>query len=460
MPVLTVPAILKYKPHASRREIADSKAQGLYLVIQPSGRRSWAIRLRRPDGRSAKLTLGPVDLSEVEPSDDPVRGGALTLGQARQLAAQIDRKRARGIDVVAETKAEESRKRSAAARAANSFGAAAREFFIHHKTSPKRGGKRPRRWRENAALLGLKYPLRSDPAHVEPEIVKGGLAEVWASRPVAEIDSNDVDVVVDEARERGSEGRARKLHSALSVLFGWLQRKRRVTGVTTNPAAGVDRPGPPPSRKRVLDDDEIRAFWLATDRMGGASGALFKILLLTGCRLREASGMTRAELADDGKWTIPGNRTKNHQPHTLPLPQLALDVIDTAPRVGDSHVFTVNGRKPLSNFSGLKRQLDAEMAKIAGKPVEAWRLHDLRRTCASNMAALGVPLPVTEKLLNHISGSFAGIVDVYQQYDFAAEKAEALARWATHLAGLVSDQPSNVAKLPSRKRVRVAEDAR
>src|SRR5260221_104965 len=158
MPVLTAAAVLRYKPQAKRREISDSKAQGLYLIIQPapSGKKSWAVRLRRPGGRSAKVTLGPVDLSEVEPSDEPVQGGALTLGQARQLAAQIDRQRARGVDVVAERKAEELRKRTAALdRAVNTFGAAAREFFIDHKTSAKRGGKRPRRWREDAATLGL-----------------------------------------------------------------------------------------------------------------------------------------------------------------------------------------------------------------------------------------------------------------------------------------------------------------
>ena len=99
------------------------------------------------------------------------------------------------------------------------------------------------------------------------------------------------------------------------------------------------------------------------------------------------------------------------------------------------------------------------MAKVAGKPVEAWRLHDLRRTFASNLAALGVALPVIERLLNHVSGSFAGVAGVYQRYEFTTEKAEALARWAAHLQGLVSGKPDNVAKLPSRKRARAAEDA-
>lgn len=457
MPVLTVPTIRKYRPQAKRREIADSRARGLCLIIQPSGRMSWAICLRRPDGRSAKLTLGSVDLADKETSDEPVPGAALTLGQARELAAQIDRKRQRGIDVVAEHKAEELRKQTADAdRAANSFGACVREFFIDHKTSPKRGAKRPRRWREDAATLGLRYPLGSDPAVVVPEIIPAGLAETWADKPVTQIDGHDVYAVVDEARKHGSESRARKLHSALSVLFGWLQRKRRVT---VNPVAGVFRPAPPPSRERVLSDDEIRWFWQATDTVGGPAGALFKLLLLTGCRLREASGMTRAELEADGTWAVPGARTKNHRPLTLPLARLALDVIASAPRVGDSYAFTVTGRKPLSNFSGLKRELDAAMAEAAGKPVKPWRLHDLRRTFASNLAALGVALPVVERLLNYVSGSFAGVAGIYQRYEFATEKAEALARWAAHLQGLVSGKPDNVAKLPSRKRARAAEDA-
>ena len=93
--------------------------------------------MRRPNGKSAKLTLGPVDFSDNETSDEPVYGAPHTLGQARQHAAEIDRKRQRGIDVVAEYKAEKLRKQTAAAaRAANSFAASLREFFVEHKVSP------------------------------------------------------------------------------------------------------------------------------------------------------------------------------------------------------------------------------------------------------------------------------------------------------------------------------------
>ena len=165
MPVKLSPAaIARLKPTAVRREIRDI-ARGLYLVIQPkpSGAKSWALRFRRPDGKPAKLTLGSVDTSKRETTDAPVLGGALTVGQARELAARIDRERARGLDVIEEHKAERARKRTAAAEwAANTFGACAREFVINHKT---KHGQRPRRWREDAALLGLQYaPTRRSPS--------------------------------------------------------------------------------------------------------------------------------------------------------------------------------------------------------------------------------------------------------------------------------------------------------
>src|SRR5271157_1606532 len=202
--VLTTAAVAKYVPQRARREIPDAKAPGLFLIVQPSGVKSWALRFRRPDGRSAKLTLGRVDLSDRETSDEPVIGGALTLRQARELANKIDRERARGIDVIAEQKAAKERRRSEReTRAANSFGAAAVEFFRDHRT---KRGIRPRRWRDDARLLGLDWARDCDPAKIEPRIIAGGLAATWADKPVADIDGHDIHAVVDEARGTALRG--------------------------------------------------------------------------------------------------------------------------------------------------------------------------------------------------------------------------------------------------------------
>ena len=72
--------------------------------------------------------------------------------------------------------------------------------------------------------------------------------------------------------------------------------------------------------------------------------------------------------------------------------------------------------------------------------MSAWVFHDLRRSVASGMAELGINLPVIEKLLNHVSGSFAGIVKVYQRHSFADEKRAAMVAWARHAQAIVSGE--------------------
>lgn len=231
------------------------KGSGLFLVIQPSGQKSWALRFRRPDGRSAKLTLGPLDPSGREIEGAPVIGQPLTLSAARQLATTLHRDRERGIDIVADRQAEQRRQQiESAERGERGYEVLARRFVEHHKT--RKHKQKPRRWRENAGMLGFKYPKDGG----EPEIIAGGLAQRWAGRDVREIDEADIWTVVREARDVGvpgrtrrnkeaSEARARAMFSVLSTFFHWLRK---------------ERPSPPPARPRVLTPDELRWFWLAT----------------------------------------------------------------------------------------------------------------------------------------------------------------------------------------------------
>ena len=163
------------------------------------------MRFRRPDKRTAKLKLGPVDFSGQELKDVPVLGQPLSLAAARALAATINRERAMGVDVIQKYKAERSRiKAVAAERASNTFGGCAREYFAEHKT--REHGTRPRRWHEDAALLGLRWSKGCDPKTTEPELVKGGLSDIWVDKPVAEIDGHDIHTVVDE----GPQGQGRQ----------------------------------------------------------------------------------------------------------------------------------------------------------------------------------------------------------------------------------------------------------
>ena len=131
---LTQAAVERYRGGKARREIPDARAQGLYLVIQPSGKKSWALRFRRPNGQPAKLTLGPVDFGGNEPKDPNALalGTPLSLKAARVVAAEQMRQRATGIDVAAHHVAEKRRKAQASEDAdANAFAALARR--IHRR---------------------------------------------------------------------------------------------------------------------------------------------------------------------------------------------------------------------------------------------------------------------------------------------------------------------------------------
>ncbi len=232
--------------------------------------------------------------------------------------------------------------------------------------------------------------------------------------------------------------RGRKMHPALSGLFRWLLQGRKVT---TNHCIGVWRPSAPPARERVLGEAEVRWFWRASEQLALPFGAALKLLLLSGARLNEVAAMRRGELSEDrATWTVPGERTKNHRTHLVPLPSLAREIIAAVPRVEGTFVFSTTGRSPISGWSKTKAQIDKlmlaearEEARTAGRdPAEVviprWTIHDLRRTCASGMQRLGVRVEVIERCLNHLSGSYQGIVGTYQRDPMLEENVGARCR--------------------------------
>jgi integrase len=440
---LTTAGIARYKPSQERREIRDGAATGLYLIVQESGQRSFALRFRKPNGKPAKLTLGPVDLSGVEPAAAPSLdslGAPLTLAAARQLAAEVHRQRAMGRDVVADMKAAKHQRRVAIREnAANTFAAAVVEFVEDH-AKPK-----TRRWRSSARILGLRY----SPDGSGPTVIKGGLAERWRDKPVAGITSHDIWVVFDESRRSGVPGLERRtagrtdplgrvVLATLSSFFGWLQRNRRIE---RNPCENVHRPDTAPARDRTLTDNEIVAFWHACGDLGEPIGQLLRLLLLTGCRRTELAGMLWSEIGADGTWVIPGSRTKNRRVHAVPLAPLAHNTLASIKPIAGAagYVFTTTGRTPVGGWSNIKNQLDTAM----GTPAP-WRLHDLRRTFVTGLADLGIRPDVIELAVNHRSGLRGGIAGVYNKSELLPERRAALERWAAQVEGLVAGKPTKV----------------
>ena len=390
---LTVRSVETIRPSAERREIPDGIMPGLYLIVQPSGAKSWAVRYRH-QGQPRKHTIGSF------PTVD--------LKTARLLGGKALRAAAEGRDPGRE-------KMQSRAAKADSIDRVVEDFLERHV----RRSNRPRSAQETERLLRL---------HVLPR---------WRGRTVHEITRRDVLDVLDRVVDGGAPIAANRTLAAVRKFFNWCVARDILSA---SPCAGVKPPTAERSRDRVLSDDELRLVWQAADQVGWPFGPLVKLLALTGQRRDEVGRMQWSELdLDKQLWTLPAERVKNNQPHHVPLSDAALAVLKGAPQiVGSPFVFTTNGIAPSSAYSKNKRRLDA----LLPADMSAWRLHDLRRTAASGMARLGINLPVIEKVLNHASGSFAGIVGVYQRHSFADEKRAALQSWGNFIAALIESEPA------------------
>lgn len=451
---LTVPGILKLRGGKSRREIWDQ--HGLTLIVQPSGAKSFAYRFRNKSGKPTKLPLGPFTTTEL--TGAPVVGQALTLPAARQLVGELNRRRNAGEDLIATYQAQRRRAVTLATEAAAaSFVAASRHYIETGRSRSTRKGKdRSKGWRATAMTLGLRYPgdsLKYDGA--DPEIIPEGLCDRWRDRPVASITGDDLAVLIDECTETAmpgrkpkqnghSDARGREMAAAISQLFDHLLRKR---WIKVNPALGLDEPPAAIVRKRVLNSDpktrngdEVRYFWEATGQLNSPFKEALRLMLLLGQRRDEVAEAPWSEFSDDlNVWTLPPERTKNGEQHAVPIQGIAREILEDlkAKRDGSRFVFTTTRTTPVSGWSKTKIALDKKIAELAGGPIDAWRIHDLRRTAATGMAQIGVPPHIVEAVLNHLSGHKGSIAGVYNLATYPAEKADALKRWSEHILRLV-----------------------
>jgi integrase len=416
---LTHSSIEKLKPHPTkRRVIRDSEA--LFLIVQPlpSRAKSWVMRFRIGD-KTGKIHLGRVDTSTRPPTDQPVIGQPLHLTEARHLASQILAQRAAGIDVFAMYQKRRGRRLAIS----DSFATCVKDF-VEHARATTRG------WSQTASVLGLDDALK---------VKSGSLADRWKNRSIKSITADDLHLVIEAAlhgipgvetrRDGPSEARQRKLFSRLSEMFGWLH-KRRV--IASNPMSSLHPPAPAKTRDRVLSNNEIAKVWNAFENAGEPAAAVLKLLLLTGCRLREIAELPWSEVADDcATLTMEGERIKNERCHVVPMAPMAQALLTPQRREGRFVFSTTRGTAPINGWGRAKVKIDAA-AGIVG-----WRFHDLRRTCATGMASIGVQPHVIEAVLNHQSGHKKGVAGIYNRFSYAPEKAEALARWADHVRGIV-----------------------
>jgi integrase len=388
-------------PDKGRVEYFDTTFPALALRVTESGHKSWSLFYRN-SGRLRRYTIGPY------PAFDP--------SAARKAASAALHKVQAGGDPADEKRA----RRLAPKPEADDFASVGREYL-------------ERQVKRNTAASTYHETARIIAQDVIPE---------WGKRPIGSIAKRDVIALIDKKVASGAEVQANRILARLKTLFGWAIEKDRIE---INPCDGLKPPTKEKARDRVLSGTEIAAFWTATEELGWPFGPLFRLLLLTAQSRDEVATMEWSEIDFERRlWSIPREKAKNDHGHDVHLSQQAIDILTALPRTGDL-VFSTNGRTAVSGFSRAKERLDSLMAKAIGDDVEAWILHDLRRSAATGMAGLRVLPHVVDRILNHTSGTIRGVARVYNRFEYLDERKAALEAWGRGVDAMVSGaEASNV----------------
>ena len=251
---------------------------------------------------------------------------------------------------------------------------------------------------------------------------------------------------------------------ALARFLTWTSRR---AGGGTAPATAVfarhERPKRGEPRQRVLTLDELKAVWFATGELGGIEGDLVRFLTCVPCRRGEAALM-RWRDADTaaGVWEMP--TSKNNLAHRFYLCGLALDVLQARKRavalVPDDTALVFPGvttGRVFSTWSHLKRRLDARLVRM-GETLDAWTLHDLRRSFVTICAEqLGADDTLLDLVVNHTPARTRNKVSRTYNLSERREDRIRLARtWNQLLVSLIGGEltsEAEIIKLPARDRV-------
>jgi integrase len=421
---------LKSASAGKHEDVMDTALAGFGVRVSDTGRRTFILLTRYPGSNNpTRRALGEY--------------GAITLAEAREKATEWKKLIQRGIDPAVE---EERQRRAEERKQENSVAAVAEQFIAHIH----------------------RQKLRSAP--IMERNLRNKFVDGWGSRPITEIDAADVKRIIREAIDRGSKYQAFQDFALVRRLFNWALGTDDY-GLQFNPCDRLsvgDLIGEKHARDRVLTDDELRAFWRATERLGYPYGPLYRLLTLTGLRLGEACGASWSEFdLERREWTIPVERMKKikggPKPFMVPLTDAMLVVLNSLPRFqGGEFLFSHNhGKRPLkpNQFSDVKERLDAimlEELKSAAADKDAKRItlpdfvnHDVRRTVRTHLSALRIGEEVREAVLAHVR---PGIKGVYDRYQYLDEKREALVLWNARLRDIVEPAPDNVRPLLPKRR--------
>jgi integrase len=387
---------------AKRLEVPDGALVGLYLVVQPSGAKSWAVRYRA-EGKPRKLTLASF----------PRMG----LADARKAAGEALRIVSKGGDPAGDRITLAKLKGMKRAPDSHRFEQVLERFIAAQERRGRRSTGEMRRILERDAL---------------PR---------WRGKPISEITGTDVVEAIETIVARGSPVAASRFRAWCSKLFSYAVASYLRPD---NPAKGTENPITVRDiqRDRRLTDHELSLVWHCAEQLGPPFGPAVQLLAVTGQRRSEVFEATWDEFnLNTATWIIRSIRSKNGAEHIVPLSDVAVAILRGIPRIdGSPYVFTTTGASPVSGISKAKARLDQLIATAnGGKAIPPWRMHDLRRTFVSGCARLRIPSEVLERTIK----SFGGVRGVYNVHAYEDEHRSAMQAWADHVIPFASTSPKS-----------------
>jgi integrase len=390
---LTQASIERLKSDKPDAIFYDDDVDGFGVRIRQGGSRTYVVRYRL-GGLERRHNLGKV--------------GVLTLDEARKKA----RKALTDVDEGRDPTAEKATKQASASLL---FSAVAADYLAAKRSTMK-----------SRTLVDVTRYLNRDwkPFH---------------KLPVASVSRA---IVASHLREIAKKGgpTANRARSVLSAMYAWAIGEGLCE---TNPVDGTNKPAGINKRDRVMSDPELAAIWNAVN--DSDFGRIVKLLILTAQRRNEIGELRWSEIdMATATITLPAERTKNRQAHTIPLSADALEILRSIPHRNERELVFGDAAGGFAGWGAAKAALD----KRLGSSVKPWTLHDLRRTGATRMADSGIQPHIIEAVLNHISGHKGGVAGIYNRAAYEPEKRAALDTLATYIRTAVAKaEGANVTRL-------------
>lgn len=385
------------KRQFSPRQIETLKADGAaFEIAEPGGLRilvgrrtkTFIYRFKSPEtGKSRKLNLGRYPTTSLAVARKKVLDAKGLIGEGTDPATvSLEEKQARkDAPTIAELTAD----------------------YLQMHASRKRSG-------------------HEDRTYLEREVIPR-----FGNRKAGTIARREIVQMLDEVAARAPVS-ANRLLVYVRLLFAFGVDREYVL---VNPAIGIKPPRKAEQRQRVLTDQEIVLFWTRVDTMpcAGQIKQSLKFALVTAQRIGEVTSM-RWDDIEGTWWTIPSSGAKNKLAHRVPLTDLALSILEEAKDCAGNSELVFPGRDPALPLSKTSaghalRRSDHVLG------ISDFHIHDLRRSAASHMTAIGIPRLTVAKVLNHAE---TGVTAVYDRHSYDIEKRRALEIWERRLTDILA----------------------